>query len=243
MALGYATSRPISCFDPWTNSFTGSPSGSYNNESQPWYSNFYTEATGFDVAAAMDDPESTDYGLLVRDIDAIAELLLELQEKDIPILWRPLHEAEGGWFWWGAKGPEACVALYRLMYDRMTNHHGLNNLLWVWNSVDPSWYPGNDVVDIVSADIYGDEGDHSAQKETFTSLQSLTDDTKLVALGEVGNIPDVEKTRAEGAEWAYWVVWNGEFIKEEAHNSLEFKKETFGSEYILNRDEIEGWRA
>ena len=186
----------------------------------------------------MDDPDSTDYGLLVRDIDAIAELLKQLQERDIPILWRPLHEAEGGWFWWGAKGPEACVALYRLMYDRMTNHHELNNLVWVWNSVDPSWYPGNDVVDIVSADIYADEGDHSAQKETFTNLQSLTDDTKLVALGEVGNIPDIEETRAEGAQWAYWVVWNGEFIKEEAHNTMKFKKEVYGSEYILTRDEI-----
>ena len=118
-----------------------------------------------------------------------------------------------------------------------------NNLLWVWNSVDPSWYPGNDVVDIVSADIYGDEGDHSAQKEAFTNLQTLTDDTRLVALGEVGNIPDVEETRAEGAQWAYWVVWNGEFIKEEAHNSMELKKKVYGSEYILTRDELEGWKA
>ena len=185
----------------------------------------------------MDDPDSTDYSLLVRDIDAISELLLQLQDLNIPILWRPLHEAEGGWFWWGAKGPEAWVALYRLMFDRMTNHHGLNNLLWVWNSVDPSWYPGNDVVDIVSADIYADAGDHSAQEDIFASLQSLTGDTKLVALGEVGNIPDPASTGGV-ADWAYWVTWNGDFIKGEDYNPLEYKKEVFSAENILTRDEI-----
>nr|6HPF_A Chain A, endo-b-mannanase [Yunnania penicillata] len=216
----------------------GSPSGTYNTTDQPWWSNFYTEATAFDIAAAMDDPDSADYNLLVRDIDAISELLLQLQDLDIPILWRPLHQAEGGWFWWGAKGPEACIALYRLMFDRMTNHHGLNNLLWVWNSVDPSWYPGNDVVDIVSADIYADAGDHSPQEETFASLQSLTGDTKLVALGEVGNIPDPASTGGV-ADWAYWVTWNGDFIKGEDYNPLEYKKEVFSAENIITRDEVD----
>jgi mannan endo-1,4-beta-mannosidase len=191
----------------------------------------------------MNNPGSSDYNLLVRDIDAIAQQLKRLQDRDIPVLWRPLHEAEGGWFWWGAKGAAPCKALWRLMYDRMTNYHGLNNLLWVWNSVDPSWYPGNDVVDIVSADIYASAGDHSSQSGTFSRLQSLTGDTKLVALGEVSNIPDPVNTRAEWKNWAYWVVWNGDFIKGTSYNPLQYKYNIFSSAYIATRDEIGGWRG
>ncbi|KFY08120.1 hypothetical protein V492_06519 [Pseudogymnoascus sp. VKM F-4246] len=82
----------------------GSPSGAYNTADQPWYSNFYTAATSFDVAAAMNNPSGSDYALILRDIDAIATQLKRLQSAGVPVLWRPLHEAEGGWFWWGAKG-------------------------------------------------------------------------------------------------------------------------------------------
>ncbi len=42
---------------------------------------------------------------MVRDIDAIASLLKRLQDHGVTVLWRPLHEAAGGWFWWGAGGP------------------------------------------------------------------------------------------------------------------------------------------
>lgn len=221
----------------------GSPSGTYNSADQPWWSNFYTKATSFDVAAAMNNQNSNDYKLLIRDIDAIATQLKRLQAANIPVLWRPLHEAEGGWFWWGAKGSDPCKRLYRLMYDRLTNYHGLNNLLWVWNSADPSWYPGNDVVDIVSADIYSTAGDHSSQSSTYKKLQSLSGGGKLIALGEVGNIPDPVSTRSDGSNWAWWVVWNGDFIKGNSYNPLQYKYNIFSSAYILNRDEIGGSRG
>lgn len=220
----------------------GSPSGTYNSDAEPWWSNFYTEATSFDIGAAMSNPNSNDYQLLVRDIDAIASQLKRLRDADIPVLWRPLHEAEGGWFWWGAKGPEPCKALYRLMYDRMTNFHQLNNLLWVWNSVDPAWYPGDDIVDVVTTDIYASAGDHSSQSSSYKSLNGLSNDGKLIALGEVGNIPDPVNTRADGANWAWWLVWNGDFIKGNSYNPLQYKYDIFSSQYILTRDEILGWK-
>lgn len=68
-------------------------------------------------------------------MDHMAELLKPFCEKSIPILWRPFHESEGDWFWWGAKGPEVAKQLYRMMYERYTVYHGLNNLIWVWNSL------------------------------------------------------------------------------------------------------------
>ncbi len=108
-----------------------------------WWRGFYTDATTFDattfdVAAALADRRSEEYALLIRDIDAIAAEFSRRQDAGVPVLWRPPHEAEGGWFWWGAKGPEPAKELYRLMYDRMVDHHGPHNLVWVWNSLSPS---------------------------------------------------------------------------------------------------------
>jgi mannan endo-1,4-beta-mannosidase len=129
------------------------------------------------------------------------------------------------------------------MYDRMTNYHGLNNLLWVWNSVDSSWYPGNDVVDVVSVDYYGTAGDHSSRSDLYKRLQSLSGNAKTIALGEVGNIPDPVNTRKDGSNWAYWMVWNGDFIKGNSYNPLQYKYNVFSSQYILTRDEIGGWKG
>ena len=191
----------------------------------------------------MNNPNGNDYQLILRDIDAIATQLKRLQSANIPILWRPLHEAEGGWFWWGAKGADACKKLYTLLFDRLTHYHGLNNLVWVWNSVNSNWYPGNSVVDIVTTDIYSSAGDHSAQQISYNNLKSLSGDTKLIALGEVGSIPDPVNTRPVGANWAYWVVWNGDFIKGTSYNPLQYKYNIFSSAYILTRDEISGWKG
>jgi mannan endo-1,4-beta-mannosidase len=137
----------------------GAPTGLYDTEDHRWWSGFYTDATDFDIDTALADTMNANYTLLIRDIDTIAVELKKLQDAGVPVLWRPLHEAEGAWFWWGAKGPEPCKKLWRILYERLTVHHGLNNLIWVWNSVRPAWYPGDDVVDIVSADTYT-QGDH-----------------------------------------------------------------------------------
>ena len=130
------------------------PTGLYDTEARKWWSGFYTDATDFDIAATLANPTGANYTLIVRDIDAIAVQLKKLQAAGVPVLWRPLHEAEGGWFWWGAKGPEAAKKLYALLHQRLVEHHGINNLIWVWNSIAPEWYPGDGTVDILSADVY-----------------------------------------------------------------------------------------
>jgi mannan endo-1,4-beta-mannosidase len=217
----------------------GSPRGAYNSASQPWYSNFYTAATSFDVGAAMNNPGGSDYALIVRDIDAIAVQLKRLQAAGVPVLWRPLHEAEGGWFWWGAKGADPCKKLWALLYDRLTNYHKLNNLIWVWNSVNSGWYPGNGAVDIVSADIYASAGDHQAQTSTFNSLKSLCGDSKIIAMTECGNIPNFSTS----APWAWWVVWGGSFINGGSYNSKSFLQTTYGASNVLTLDELGNWKS
>jgi len=119
------------------------------------------------VRAGRLDTESAAGRALDADIDRLAVQLATLQAAGVTVLWRPLHEASGdhgnGWFWWGRKrtdgvpNAQAYVLLYRHLFDRLVNDHGLHNLIWVWNGQDAAWYPGDDVVDIVGVDAY-DQG-------------------------------------------------------------------------------------
>ncbi|MEE1928577.1 glycosyl hydrolase [Streptomyces sp. TRM 70351] len=203
-----------------------------------WWRGFYTDATTFDLAAALADPQSEEYALLLRDIDAIAGELARLRDAGVPVLWRPLHEAEGGWFWWGAKGPGPAKELYRLMYERMTGHHGLHNLVWVWNSVDPAWYPGDDVVDIVSADSYAPAGDHGPVSGPYEKLVELGEDRKLVALTEVGPIPDPDLLAAYEADWSWFVTWSGDFLTDGRTNSRAHLEHVYGHPRVVTLDEL-----
>jgi mannan endo-1,4-beta-mannosidase len=213
------------------------PTDLIDQPGKEWWRGFYTDSTTFDVAAALADPSSADYKLLLRDIDAIAVQLKRLQDAGVPVIWRPLHEAEGGWFWWGAKGPEPAKALYRLMHDRLTNVDGIHNLIWEWNSVDPAWYPGDDVVDMVSADSYPTAGDHGPVALTYDKELSLTGDTKVAALSEVGTIPDPDLLRAYQADWSYFVAWAGS-EQDTASNSLDFLKRVYADPYVITLDEL-----
>ncbi|GAA2682989.1 glycosyl hydrolase [Streptomyces aculeolatus] len=219
------------------------PAGLIDEPGKEWWRGFYTDATTFDVAAALADPQSAEYALLLRDIDAIAAELKRLQDAGVPVLWRPLHEAEGGWFWWGAKGPGPAKELWRLMYERMTGHHGLHNLVWVWNSVDPAWYPGDDVVDVVSADTYPPIGDHGPASGTYDKLVDLVGDEKLVALTETGSVPDPDLLRAYEADWSWFTTWSGEFIDDGEHNPLPFLKRVYEHDYVITLDELGDWRS
>ncbi len=214
---------------------------------------FYTKDTSFDVSK-ISNPNSAEYIAMLKDIDYIAGLLKKLQNNDVPVLWRPLHEASGGWFWWGAKGAVPCKALYRLMYDRMVNFHGLKNLIWVWTSQqnDLSWYPGDDVVDIIGRDIYKD-GDHNSQILEFNQLNSDYNGRKMIALSECGSFPDVDNLIADQAAWSYFMPWYGDFIRSPKYNSLDLWKKMFASDYVLTLDEMpnlksyiqipSGWRS
>jgi mannan endo-1,4-beta-mannosidase len=127
------------------------------------------------------------------------------------------------------------------LYERLTVHHKLNNLIWVWNSVDPAWYPGDDVVDIVSADTYA-QGDHGPISATYNNLLALTNDTKIIAATEIGSVMDPELLKAYQADWVYFCVWSGEFISGGTWNSLNLLKKVYNDEYVLTLDGIQGWK-
>ena len=175
-----------------------------------WYKGFYTNATTFDVQKALADPKSPEYALLLRDMDVIAAQLQRLSDAHVTVLWRPLHEAEGGWFWWGAKGPGPFKQLWRLMHDRLTNVHHLHNLIWVdCSGLNPDWYPGDAYVDVVGVDAYPSDITDPLSA-TWETLMKEYGGRKLLALTEFGGVPDVEKMRRYGVRPSYFVSWTGD---------------------------------
>ena len=114
---------------------------------------FYTEHTDFNAERVLIQG-TMERAAFYHDMDVIAKELEKFRQADIPVLWRPFHEAEGGWFWWGAKGSVVASQLYCMMYEYYTRVLHLDNLLWVWNCPVKEAYPGDDYVDIVSLDVY-----------------------------------------------------------------------------------------
>lgn len=182
-------------------------------------STFYTDETTFDVEKAV-QVGTTEYQEVIRDIDAIAVQLQRLQSANIPVLWRPLHEAGGDWFWWGAKGPEAAKKLWDIMYDRITNYHDIHNLIWVWSTPEAAYYPGNSKVDIFGYDSYPGAFEYGAQKTIFDQMYSICEGEKLLALTENGPIPAVDECFSKDAKWAYFCSWSDLVAEQNSESHL-----------------------
>ena len=193
---------------------------------------FYAKNTDFDARNILikDSPEQKAF---YSDMDVIAKELKKFQEEDIPILWRPFHEAYGEWFWWGAKGAVVASKLYRMMYEYYTNVHHLNHLIWVWNCPIPEAYPGDDCVDVISIDIYMEGFKKTDYKEAYEELVAGTSKDKVAALAEVGYMPDVEMLEKSRVPWAYYMTWSKEFCIGEQYNSVEHLKSMYASDYSI----------
>lgn len=223
---------------------------------------FYTASSGnkpiaaFDLAKAFSDTTyaafdtaGAAYKSLIRDMDAVAGQLKSLADKGVPVLWRPLHEASGRWFWWGTRGPKPCRALYRLMFDRFTRLHGLHNLIWVWTTDEAAdageWYPGDDVVDIVGRDFYYYPriADHGSLAASFEKVKEITGGRKLLALSENGSIPHPDSLQGDGAGWSFFMPWYGDYTMDGwAHdNTAADWKAILNHPYVITLDGMPGW--
>lgn len=202
----------------------------------------HTNGTIFDITK-INDPNSAEYKAMLSDIDFIAGKLKILRDANVPVIWRPLHEAAGGWFWWGAKGGAACKKLYQVMYDRMVHYHGLNNLIWVWTyepKEDGTWYPGDTIVDIVGRDIYKD-GDHTSQIIEFSSLNTRYNKKKMITLSECGSFPDIDNVVSDGAGWSWYMPWYGSYTEDGVYNSKALWQKMFTSANCITLDEMPAW--
>ncbi len=198
---------------------------------------FYAEHTEFDASKAILSGTEENKALL-SDMDVMADILIEFCKKKIPILWRPFHEAEGAWFWWGSKGPEVAKKLYQIMYDRYTNYHHLDNLIWVWNSPLPEGYVGDNMVDIISRDLYPPAHEHTDFAKEYKELISITPENKLVALAEIGTVPSISMLSDSHIPWSWFMTWSNEFGRTEQYTTKEELKKAYNHPYAITLDKL-----
>ncbi|MGN0697113.1 MAG: glycosyl hydrolase [Oscillospiraceae bacterium] len=216
-----------------------------NNADNPWYSSFYKEGAAIDLDKIMNGEDENGYQLLMDDIDMISEQLARLRDAGVPVLWRPLHEAAGGWFWWGDCSPESYKKLWNVMYEKMTVEHNLTNLIWIWNGQDPEWYPGDDTVDIAAWDIYPGNHVYTSQSGRFADLATnYGSESKLIALTENGCVPDPDNTFRDNARWLFWGTWSDPFtlklgvVLNDEYTETDMLIKTYNHDRVLTLDEL-----
>ncbi|MBS6817721.1 MAG: glycoside hydrolase [Ruminococcus bicirculans] len=220
---------------------------------------YYADQTDFDIKKAVtkeniaelsledikklqkDGKVSKECVAVVEDIDTVSEKLSTLRDEGIAVLWRPLHEASNGDFWWG-NDKEAYKWLWKLMYERQTKYHKLNNLIWVWSAQNADWYVGDEYCDVLSCDVY-DDGNKDAQVNIMLFLQSISKN-KPIAMGECGSFPDIQSIADEKAMWAFIGQWGGNYLMtddgklaEENNTAAELIK-MYNNNLTLTRDKL-----
>lgn len=227
------------------------------------------DETDFDTSQAVIEG-TKEYEYFQLAIADLAEQLASVQEAGVPIIFRPLHEAEGNtnldgsgsWFWWGKAGAEVYKQLWQLLHTTLTEKYGIHNLIWEYNSYDystsPSWYPGDEWVDIVGYDKYnciynrhdgkpsGSGPNEDAISGTFYTLVDLTNGKKLVSMPENDTVPSLNNIMVEQANWLYFCIWydNGSdnFLSGTNNNDPETLKEMYQSDYCITLSELPDWK-
>ena len=208
------------------------------NNSDGWWGGFYTKSSNFDIAKVMNGQDANGKKLIDRDIKEIAKQLKRLEKAGVPVIWRPLHEGSGGWFWWGAQGPDAYKKLWKYLYNELTNTYGCNNLIWVYNGQSADWYPGDEYVDIVGEDIYPGNHVYDPQVSRFKQAINYGSKTKITALTENGCIFDIDSAVSINALWCWFMTWGSEFTVNGSNYSEKYTeksviKKMYASKYSL----------
>ncbi len=176
-----------------------------------------------------------EYERMLSGMDKAAAALKELCDKGIPVLWRPFHECDGDWFWWSKGRSENFKKLWQIMYDRYTNHWGLNNLIWVLGyshkmEENKLWYPGDEYCDIIGADTY----DIELNEKLYKAVKKVTKEPKPLCLHECGQNPTAEDFRK--APWSYFMTWHTEYLTD--RNTDEALNALYNSDAVITLDEL-----
>ena len=203
---------------------------------------WHTGINGLGYQESLDDvpdfeklltPGTDEYNAMIENWDKAANALAQLRDAGIPVLWRPFHEFDGGWFWWGKKGGENFIKLWQMMYDRYTNEFGLSNLIWVLGysgEVKDGWYPGDDYCDIIGSDTY----DGSTHKTAWDKLEAMNTG-KPLAFHECGNLPRYKNFEEDGALWSWFMIWHTDYVSRQNKKAL---SELYNSETVITLDEL-----
>jgi hypothetical protein len=180
------------------------------------------------------------------------ETLKDSIGQPLPIIFRPWHENNGSWFWWGQKlcSDDEFHGLWNMLQDYLCDERGFTNLLWSYSpNLDGGWteerflqrYPGNDRVTLIGEDAYQWGTEEDFVKQAKSDLDFLSDfakrNGKLLAMTECGykNIPDstwwtrVLMPIVEAYPVSYFLTWRN-YSKEyfgpspAEHSAADFKR-------------------
>ena len=188
--------------------------------------------------------------VFTENMDHAAAALKRLQDVNIPVLWRPFHEFDGMWFWWGKGGAKRFKQLWIYMYNHFTNDLGLNNLIWVlgyshngdnflqnWMS---QWYPGDEYCDIIGADSY-EVPENGPEKRLFDGLSHVNKD-KMRVLHECGEIPTVDGFKE--VKWGFFMTWHTKWLiydgdpDVQSSNTDDQIRAVYLDDYVLTLEDI-----
>ncbi|MCM1307846.1 MAG: glycoside hydrolase family 26 protein [Butyrivibrio sp.] len=207
---------------------------------------WHTGVNGSGYQESLDDnpnfdkllTEGTDeYNAMMKSWDEAATALAELRDAGVPVLWRPFHEFDGKWFWWGKGDSENFIKLWRLMYDKFTNEYGLTNLIWVLGysgEIRNGWYVGDEYCDIIGSDTY----DNSTNSKAWKKLDALNTN-KPMAFHECGNVPSVDKFVSDGCIWSWFMIWHTDHIK---NNNVDNLSKVYNDDMVITLDELPEFR-
>ena len=154
-------------------------------------------------------PGGSHHDQFVAQLDKVANFFAGLKNEDgsrIPFIFRPWHEMDGNWFWWGTKlcTPDELKQLFRFTIEYLKKEKGLDQMLVAYspdrsfNSIKKykTWYPGDDIVDILGMDNYHDLKQKGGELKAISKLHMIINlarsKNKFVALTETGleNVTD-----------------------------------------------------
>lgn len=213
---------------------------------------FYAQNNKFNVANAT-VAGTWENAYLEEDIQNLITVLQQFKDRNIPVIWRPFHEAAGGWFWWGTGSGEDYVKLWQWMFNKLVKEARLNNLIWVWTTEmdDDSWYPGDDYVDIIGRDIYNNNSG-TALASQFAEIQRKYPN-RIITLSECGSVATIPTQWMAGARWSWFMPWydagrtrsvvSNEFNgTNHEHANISWWNAAFGNRYVLTRDDLPAWK-
>jgi mannan endo-1,4-beta-mannosidase len=180
---------------------------------------------------------NTDYK---RKLDQFVPYFQQLKSAGIPIPFRPLHEMNESWAWWGGRpGPNGSARLFQITHDYLTSK-GLDNIVWVWNLKDvaggasqaASYYPGDSYVDVVTLDVWVQYFPSTAWYQAIGNIAG----SKPMALAEVGQVPTPAALSAQ-PKWVYWSVWMN-WLVDPAYNTDEGIKAGYYDSRVLHQGQV-----
>lgn len=200
-------------------------------------SNEYTfsiDKTNFNAANAT--VEGTwENDVFTADLAKVATSLKQLQNENIALIWRPFHEAAGGWFWWG-KDAESFKKLWIAMFNYFQTE-GVNNLIWVWTTEtnDDDWYPGDEYVDIIGRDLYNK--DTNTDYEEYIAIDT-TYPNRIISLSECGTVGLMSEQWEDGARWSWFMPWYGNNDAGEPHGTDAWWTDAMNQDFVITRGDI-----